>query len=42
MRIALARKGIRQPQEKKESSETNALVVIKAKLAKITPIGAPA
>ena len=42
IKTALARKGILQPQVLKNSSETNALVIIRAKLANITPIGAPA
>ena len=39
---ALAKKGILQPHVLKNSSDTSALVIINAKLAKITPIGAPA
>ena len=39
---ALAKKGILQPHVLKNSSDTSALVTINAKLANITPIGAPA
>ena len=42
IKTALAKKGIRQPHVLKNSSETRALVTIKAKFARITPIGAPA
>ena len=42
IRTALARNGILQPHVLKNSSETNALVIINAKFARITPIGAPA
>ena len=40
--IALAKKGIRQPHEKKASSETSAPVIINARFARITPTGTPA
>ena len=39
---ALAKKGIRQPHARKDSSDTDALVIINARLAKMTPTGAPA
>ena len=42
IKIKLAKKGIRHPQERKDSSLVNNQTVMKAKLANITPIGAPA
>ena len=42
MSITLERNGIRHPQAWKNSSDTEALIMMKARFAKITPTGAPA